>query len=119
RLGLVLERDHRDDRPEDLLLRDGHRVVDPGEHRRRVEGAWTFAGAASGHDLRALLRSALDEAVDALSVSLRDQRAHLRLRIERVTDLQLPHLAGELRDELVVERFFDQDARARLAALAG
>ena len=38
------KRDHRRDRPEDLLLRDEHAVVDLREHRRRVEGARAVAG---------------------------------------------------------------------------
>ena len=70
------------------------------------------------HDLAALLARALDEGVHALLVRLRDQRAHLRLRVERVAHLQLPGLLGERGDEVVVDRLLDEDSRARLAALA-
>ena len=49
---------------------------------------------------------------------LRDQRAHLRLGVERVAHLQLPRLLGERGDEVVVDRPLDEDARARFAALA-
>src|SRR5262249_44879387 len=54
RVLLVLERDHRHDRAEDLLLRDAHRVVDLREHGGPVEGALPVADVAAGHDLGAL-----------------------------------------------------------------
>ena len=49
----------------------------------------------------------------------RDQRAHLRLRIERVADLHAPGELGHPRDDLVVDRGLDEQARARLARLPG
>ncbi len=48
----------------------------------------------------------------------RDQRADLRLRVERVADLEPARELGELADEVVVQRRLDEHARARLAALA-
>src|SRR5262245_31771745 len=59
---LVLERNDRDDRAEDLLLRDRHPALDLGEHRRRVEGPVTVAELAAEHDLGALVATLLDEA---------------------------------------------------------
>src|SRR6185312_6350822 len=53
RFGLVLEWDDRDDGPEDLLLRDAHRVVDLREHRRRVKGAVAVERMSPGDDLDA------------------------------------------------------------------
>src|SRR4029079_13599829 len=67
---LVLERDHRHDRAEDLLLRDTHRVVDPREHGGRVERAlasYRFDVPARD-DLGAFLATRLDVAVNTLSV---------------------------------------------------
>ena len=119
RILLVLERDHRDDRPEDLLLRDRHRAFDSGEHGRRIERALAVADRSAGDDLGAFLASLLDEAVDLVAVRGRDQRADLRLRIERIADTQLLRERGELRDEVVVDRPLDEHARARLAALPG
>ena len=78
-----------------------------------------LARLATEHDLGALLAGALDERVHALPVRLRDERAHLRLRVQRVADLQLTRLGAEGAHELVVERLLDEDARAGLAALAG
>ena len=77
------------------------------------------AGLAAGDDLRALFAARLDEAVHLVAVLGGDERADLRLGIERVADLELPGRLGEARDELVVEGLLDQDPRARLAALAG
>ena len=78
-----------------------------------------LARLAAEHDLAALLARALDKGVHALAVRLRDQRAHLRLGVERVAHLQLPRLLGERADEVVVDRLLDEDARPCLAALAG
>src|SRR5581483_10870515 len=116
-VALVLERDDCHDGPEDLLLRDLHRVLHLREHGRHVEGALAVAELAASDYLGALLPTALDEAVHAVAMRLRDERPHLRLRIERVADADLLRVVGEARDELVVERRFDEHARARLAAL--
>ena len=117
RVLLVLERDDRDHRPEDLLLRDRHRVVHPGNNGRRIERV--LPRLAAEHDLGAFTARALDERVHALAVGLGDQRAHLRLGVQRVAHLDLAGLLGERDDELVVEPLLDEDPRARLAALAG
>src|SRR5207248_297594 len=74
---------------------------------------------AAGDDLGPLLAAALDVAVHALAMLRRDQRPDLRFRIERIAELQLLRLCGELRDEVVVDRALDEHARARLAALPG
>ena len=104
RVLLVLERDHGDDRAEDLLLRNGHAGVDLREHGRRVERARPVLRLPAGHDLGSLLDALLDEAVHLAPVILGDERADLRLRVERVADLQRLRLLRELRDELVVDR---------------
>src|SRR3954467_13340651 len=44
-------------------------------------------GSPAGPGLRALLAAALDEAVHAVAMLRRDQRADLRLRIERIAEL--------------------------------
>src|SRR5205085_9933999 len=48
RVLFVLERDHSDDRPEDLLLRDRHGALDLGEHRRRIERSLAVSDLAAG-----------------------------------------------------------------------
>src|SRR6185503_5798521 len=119
RLGLVLERDDRDDRPEDLLLGHAHRVVHLREHRRRIEGAVAVERVAAGYYLDAFLAAGLDEAVHLVAVRLRDERAHLRLLVERVAGLHPARRLREAVDDRVVERLLDEDPRARVAALAG
>ena len=47
-----------------------------------------------------------------------DERAHLGLLVERVADADGARELGQLRDDLVVDRAFDEQPRARLAALA-
>ena len=84
-----------------------------------VERALAVGELAAGDDLRAFRDAALDEAVHAVAVRGRDERADLRLGVERVADAQLLRVVGEARDELVVDRRLDEHARARLAALAG
>src|SRR4029079_8717943 len=81
-------------------------------------GALAVARLAARDDLRSLCGAALDEAVHAVAGRGRDERAHLRLRIERVADADLLRVAGEARDDVVVDRWLDEHARARLAALA-
>src|SRR5581483_3860396 len=48
---LVLERDRGHHRPEDLLLRNGHRARYTREHGRHVERPRAVAGLAAEHDL--------------------------------------------------------------------
>src|SRR6266540_4695386 len=119
RVLLILERDHRHDRPKDLLLGDGHRALDRREHRRRIEGTLAVAEPAARDDLGTLLTALLDEAVHLVAMLRGDERAHLRLGIERIADPQLLGLAGELRHEVVIDRPLDEHARTRLAALTG
>ena len=61
--------------------------LDPSEHGRRIEGAVAVGRLAAGDDLGALLAPGLDQAVHLVAVGLRDQRAHLRLCVERIADL--------------------------------
>src|SRR5438034_2541093 len=110
RVLLVLEGNHGHDRPEDLLLRDLHPTVDLRQHRRRVERALAFGRFAAGDDFRAFIAPALDVAVDPLPVLLRDQRADLRLRVERIADPELLGRLAELRHELVVSGLLHEHA---------
>ena len=45
---------------------------------------------SAGHDLSSLLAAGLDEPVHLLAVRRRDQGAHLRVGVERISDLQPP-----------------------------
>src|SRR5205807_134844 len=103
---------------EDLLLGDFHRVVDLREHGRAVKRALAVPELAADDYFSAFLQASLDEAVHAVAVRRRDERAHLRLGIERIADANLLGEVGEARDELVVERGLDEHAGARLTALS-
>src|SRR5581483_6041398 len=105
--------------PEDLLLRGAQVVRRRCDHRRRVERAGPVRYLAAGSDLRALAARTLDEAVHLLAVRGRDERAHLRLGIERVADAHAFREVGDLRDDVVVDALLDEQPRARLARLAG
>ena len=113
---LVLERRHRDDRPEDLVLGDLE-IVRRRDDGRGIERAGAVRHGPTGDDLRALGGAPLHVAVHALAVGGGDQRAHLRLGIERIADLDRAREVAHPRDDVVVERFLDEEARARLAAL--
>src|SRR5262249_38604050 len=116
RVLLVLERDSRDDRAEDLLLGDGHRAVDSGEHGREIEGARAVPRLPACDDLRSLLTALLDEAVHAVAMRGGDEGADLRLGVERIPDVESLRRLCEARDEVVVDGRLDEHARARLAA---
>src|SRR5947207_7692269 len=69
RILLVLERDHGDDRPEDLLLRNSHGALDLRQHSGLVEGAPAVAlRLTTRDDLGALLPTLLDEAVHLVAM---------------------------------------------------
>src|ERR1700742_2624246 len=73
RLGLAAERDHRDDRAEDLLAGGAIVVGDRGQDHRRKPVAVAVGGAAADRDRGALG----DEGGDRVALAGRDQRAHL------------------------------------------
>src|SRR5688572_28220841 len=81
RLGLVLERDQRGDRAEDLLTGDAV-VVRGLDDRRRVPEPPTVRRLAAEE------RLALDEARHGLPVGGRDQRAHLGRLVLRIADAE-------------------------------
>src|ERR671921_26293 len=64
----------------------------PAEYRRRVEVAGALAGAAAGHDVRALARRVLDELGDLLALRRVDQRADLDALLGAAPDLHRAHL---------------------------
>ena len=80
------------------------RVVDVAEHGRLdVPAALEVLGApATGGERRALVDPLGDVALDAVALTFRRERTHLRRRLERVADLHLGEGAGQHVDELVV-----------------
>src|SRR5262249_49754142 len=106
-------------RPEDLLLRDRHLVVDLIEDRRlHIIAAAFVAGALAAEDeLRALALALVDIAQHPLHLSLVDNGAHGRLWIEGIARLQLPAYGEDLFQNRVLHRFLDDQSRARVADL--
>ena len=120
RLVLGVERDRRQDRPEDLLAGDRHVVADVVEDRRRHEVAAGLLErpAAAGHDARAVRPPGLDVAEHLVEMRPLDHRAELRRRIERVADRPAVELRDEPLDQRVVDRPMDDQPRPARAVLA-
>ena len=112
RVRLVVERDQRGDRAEDLF------AGDPVVVRRLDERARVPVALARGR-LAAEERLAVDEAGDGLAVLRGDQRAHLGRVVAGVADLDVAGRGDEQLGEAVVGAALDEDARAGAAVLAG
>src|SRR3954467_8383377 len=95
--GLVVERDGRDDRPEDLLAGDLHRVVDAVEDRRldEVAAALRSGATAADDDSGASLTTGIDVAEHLVEMWRLDHRADPSRRILRVADRPLRGLRDD------------------------
>ena len=122
RLLLVPELDHRQHRPEHLLLGDAHAVVDAGEDGRLHEilaAALLLArGSAAQHALGSFPFRNVDVGEDLLVLRRRRHRPDLGLGQARVAELGLLGHGDQLLDELVVDRLLQQQPRAGDAGLA-
>ena len=118
-LFLVVEGDHHEHRPEDLLLGDAHRVVDAHEDGGLVVEAAAAEPVAAGRQRGALVLADGHVLLDRLELLPAHQRTHLALGVERVAHLDRHRAADELTDEAVVDGALDEQARAGRAHLAG
>src|SRR5918994_1037390 len=111
----ILERDHGDDGTEDLF--SGHLIVvrDRGENDRRIPEPGAFRCPAPDRHGRVLG----DVCGDSFAVVGGDQRSHLRLLVERVSEPETLYPSLHAREELVEGALLDQDARAGAAILTG
>src|SRR5262249_55455820 len=81
--------DHREHRPEDLLLGDPHPVVDLAEDRRlyvAAAGRRALRRAPAREELGALVLAELDVAPDRVELGLVDEGADVRVEAHRVAD---------------------------------
>src|SRR5207248_10761860 len=109
----------RSDRSEDLLPRDAHAAVDVGEHCRldEVAGAEALRAATSRQEARAFVAPGLDVAQHPLHLCLRNERPHLRHRVDARTDACLLHCLEQFVERLVVDLLLNEKARAGRAHL--
>ena len=90
-----------------------------GEHGRRIERAVALDRLAARDHLGALAAPGLHEAVHLLPVGLRDERAHLRLGVERVADRDGARLLGDEARRRRRRRSVRRGGASAVAALAG
>ena len=119
-LCLIVGRNDRQDRPEDLLARDGGMVVDVAEHRRLyVKAAWQIGRTATAKRQRGALFLTLGNvALDAIALAPHGQGPHLAGPVERIADLDLGKLRTQRLDHRVMALAGDHDAGERGADLA-
>ncbi len=120
RLVLVDERDRGEDGAEDLLARDPHVVRDCVEDRRLDEVAAALRSRLLTAQVKActLPFARLDVAEHALELRPVDERAHLRLGVERVAGADGLGDAHDSLEEIVLQRLVHEEPRAGIADLA-
>src|SRR5688572_9266455 len=121
-LGRIEGRDG-DDGPEDLLLHHAPLAVEAGDHGRLQEVTVPDAlreipGTLSADENGAPFFSReLDVAFDLAKVRLADERAHVGRSVLRVSDPELLRPLQKAVDELLVDRFLDEETRSAEADL--
>src|SRR6185369_16130849 len=120
RLRLVVERDRRDDRSEDLLARDRHVVPRVREERLLdVEALREIRRTlAAACQRRAFLDTRRDELLDAAALHRGHERPDDGPLLARIADLEPARDRDHLLRELVVDRALDEEPCARDADLA-
>src|SRR6056297_1407413 len=119
---LVLERQDRQDRPEDLLAVDRHLGRHVGEDRGPdVETAIELAGppGAAGDKPRALVDAGLNQRLDLVELRLADRRADMAAFLVGGAHRHAFGRRDRLFDGLIVARAFHHHPARRVAALAG
>src|SRR5712692_3859710 len=117
-LGFVPGPDHRGDRAEGLLVEGRHALVHGGQQRRRIEGARAGRDLAAEETPGPALDRLLDLPVQRVPETDAGLRPDLRVARERIADAAGAELLDEPLDELVGDRFDDDEALGRDAALA-
>src|SRR3954471_2787280 len=112
------EGQHRENRAEDLFLRDPIALRDVREDRRREPVA--LLGQAAGRlvDLSALFLARRDELFDLLELLARVDRADVGVLVERVADTERRQSPLQLLDQRLVDRFLHEQTGAGAANVA-
>src|SRR5262249_27444724 len=113
----VLERQHAHDRAKDLILGDGHVILDVVKNGRLDEVALVADAITADDQLAALVLSDFHIAKDLIELFLGDLRALLGILIERITDAPLFGLLGEAIDKFAMYFLFYKESAAGRAAL--
>src|SRR5207237_3732632 len=97
RFVVILDANHRRDRPEDLFARDAHIVASLGKERRReiVTVVLPLEPLAAEHERRAFLTADVEIREILIELALIHDRTNVGARRERVVDLERLHLIGE------------------------
>src|SRR5438874_2283364 len=109
------ERQDREHRPEDLLLRDPVALRDVREDRRHEPVALLGQTTRRLVDLRTLVLAHSDELLDLVELLLRVDRADVGVLVERIADSQRREPALQLLDDGLVDRLLHEETRARAA----
>jgi hypothetical protein len=119
RVTLVVGGDHAENRPEDLFATDRRAVVDVAEDRRlHVVPALEVLGApAAGRERCPFGHALADVALDTIALAFGDQRAQLRLLVERIAHPRLREHRRQRLDQIVVAALRHDDPRERRAHL--
>lgn len=117
-LSLVLELLDSDDGTEDLLLGNGHLVVDVGEQSRLDEITLVTVTLTTNSNGGTLLLASINVLHDTVKLELRDLGTLEGLLVEGVTQLVLSSALLEAGNELVVDTLLDQNTGTGAAALA-
>src|SRR5262249_681271 len=81
-----IERDHRPDRPEDLLAQNPHSIVCVPKNGRAHEPAALGVRRTSSQELGAFFDSELNITIHPLVLRLFGERTHLHARLVRIAD---------------------------------
>src|SRR5262249_12712933 len=111
------ERQHADNRAEDLVASDRHLVTDIVKDRGLDKEAVLAAALPARNELGPLLAAELHVSQDLVKLFLRTLRPLLGRTIERIAHAALLGLGGQSVDELAMDFFFDKQPASRRAAL--
>jgi hypothetical protein len=120
---VILERDNRQNRAEDLFLGNGHvvgDVVEDGWLDEVAVGKSLFGdSAATVGEICSAFLGHLDIAQDAVALIRRNHWSHLGVPVQRVANPDLGRARDEIAHELVLDGFVQEESGTGSTALTG